>query len=341
MQYRLLGRSGLRVSELCMGTMTFGETGSGWSAEKPESKQMFDTYVDAGGNFIDTANVYSNGISEEYVGEFIADDRDRFVLATKYSLKTRDDPNFAGNHRKNLKRAVAESLDRLNTDHIDLLWMHAWDGMTPIDDVMRALNDLVEIGIVHHIGVSDTPAWVVARANTLADQHGWAPFVAYQGQWNLASRGIEDDVEPMSKHLGLSITPWGCLAGGVLTGKYGTQKTEGEPRRRDVSGWKTNSHEIGIGDEVAKVAKEIGCSAAQVALAWVRGHGNHVVPILGARTAAQLQDNLEVLHVQLGAEQTTRLEAASKHRPNFPHTWLQSAMGRSLLHAGFEDKVER
>lgn len=322
MRYRLLGRSGLRVSELCLGTMTFGETGSGWSAEEPESRAMFDTYVDAGGNFIDTANVYSYGVSEEYLANFIGEDRDRFVLATKYTLKMRDDPNYAGNHRKNLKRSIVESLDRLNTDHVDLLWMHAWDQITPIDDVMRALNDLVELGIVHHIGASDTPAWVVAQANTLADQHGWAPFVAYQGQWNLASRGIEDDVLPMCRALNLAVTPWGCLGGGVLTGKYGSKRQEGEDRRRDVSGWKVTEHEVHMGDEVAAVADEIGCSAAQVALAWVRGFGKDVIPILGARNAEQLADNLAVVDIELTSEHRARLEEASGYKPGFPHSFI-------------------
>ncbi|MFC1662135.1 aldo/keto reductase, partial [Gemmatimonadota bacterium] len=178
MRYKLLGRSGLRVSELGLGTMTFGEEW-GWGASKKESQRIFDAYATAGGNFVDTANRYTEGTSERFVGEFVAADRGHFVVATKYTLFNREgDPNAAGNHRKNMVQSLEASLRRLKTDYIDLLWVHAWDFMTPVDEVMRGLDDLVRAGKVLYVGISDTPAWIVSQANTLADLRGWTPFVA-------------------------------------------------------------------------------------------------------------------------------------------------------------------
>jgi aryl-alcohol dehydrogenase-like predicted oxidoreductase len=199
MRYKLLGKSGLRVSELCLGTMTFGDDW-GWGAPKDESRKMFDAFTEAGGNFIDTANNYTNGTSEKFVGEFTKADRDHFVIATKYTLNEyATDPNFGGNHRKNMRRSVEGSLKRLDTDHIDLLWLHMWDGMTPVEEVMRALDDLVRAGKVLYVGISDTPAWVVSQANTLADLRGWSRLVAYQGEYSLASRAPERDILPMTR----------------------------------------------------------------------------------------------------------------------------------------------
>ncbi|MCW5518156.1 aldo/keto reductase [Muriicola sp. Z0-33] len=220
MKYKLLGNSGLRVSEMALGTMTFG-TDWGWGADKSESKKIFETYANSGGNFIDTANRYTEGTSERFVGEFIKEERDHFVLATKYTLFDKaGDPNFSGNHRKNLMRSVESSLERLDTDYIDLLWVHAWDFLTPVEEVMRGLNDLVSAGKVHYIGVSDTPAWIVAKANTLASHRGWSSFVALQAEYNLLQRDAERDLIPMAQSMGLALTPWAPLAGGALTGKY-------------------------------------------------------------------------------------------------------------------------
>src|SRR5512146_3244183 len=205
MNYHLLGHSGLRVSELCLGTMTFGEDW-GWGASKDESSAIFEAFAAAGGNFIDTANNYTNGTSEKYVGEFTAADRDHFVIATKYTLTERPaDPNFGGNQRKNLSRSVEGSLKRLNSGYIDLLYLHMWDGMTPVDEVMRALDDLVRCGKVLYIGISDTPAWVVSQANMLAGLHGWSQFIALQSPYSLADRALERDLLPMAEALDLGV----------------------------------------------------------------------------------------------------------------------------------------
>lgn len=218
MRYKLLGNSGLRVSELCLGTMAFGEDW-GWGASKEESGRIVDAFAEAGGNFIDTADAYTNGTSERYVGELISPERDRWVLATKYTL-SRDpsDPNGAGNHRKSLVRALDASLGRLGTDYVDLLWVHIWDFVTPVKEVMRALDDQVRAGKVLYVGISDTPAWIVARANALAEQQSWTPFVAFQGQYSLVERTVERDLLPMCEALDLALTAWSPLGSGVLTG---------------------------------------------------------------------------------------------------------------------------
>ena len=220
MRYKLLGRSGLRVSELCLGTMTFGEDW-GWGSSKDVSRKIFDAFAGAGGNFLDTADGYTNGTSEKMVGEFVASERGRWVVATKYSFNQRPgDPNAGGNHRKNMVQALEGSLRRLKTDYVDLYWVHAWDGLTPVDELMRALDDVVRAGKVLYVGVSDTPAWVVSRANTLADCRGWSPFVALQIEYSLVERTPERDLLPMARALDLAVTPWSPLGGGVLSGKY-------------------------------------------------------------------------------------------------------------------------
>ena len=220
MRYKLFGKSGLRVSELALGTMTFGEDW-GWGASKEVSQQMFDAYAAAGGNFIDTANRYTEGTSERFVGEFVAADREHFVVATKFTLKTRTgDPNAAGNHRKNMVQALEASLKRLNMDYVDVFWLHAWDFMTPVDEIMRGLDDLVRAGKVLYVGISDTPAWVVAQANTLAELRGWSRFAGLQIRYSLADRAAERELLPMARALDLAVTPWSVLGAGVLTGKY-------------------------------------------------------------------------------------------------------------------------
>ncbi len=220
MRYKLLGRSGLRVSEMVLGTMTFGEDW-GWGASKEECQKMFEAFVQAGGNFIDTADRYTEGTAEKFVGEFIASDRDYFVLATKYTLfRRRNDPNGHGNHRKSMLTALNASLKRLATDYIDLYWVHAWDFTTPVDEVLRALDDMVRAGKILYVGISDAPAWVVSRANTLAELRGWSQFVAMQLQYSLIERTIEREHLPMARSLDVAVTPWGILGSGVLTGKY-------------------------------------------------------------------------------------------------------------------------
>jgi aryl-alcohol dehydrogenase-like predicted oxidoreductase len=329
MKYRLFGRSGLRVSELALGTMTFG-TDWGWGADRDECRKMFDRYAEAGGNFLDTANNYTGGTSERIVGELVAADRDHFVVATKYSLSTRpDDPNAGGNHRKNLVRALEASLERLGTDYVDLLWVHMWDGMTPVEEVVRALDDLVRAGKVLYVGCSDTPAWAVARAVTLAELRGWAAFCGLQVPWSLADRSVEREHLPLAAALDLAVTPWGVLESGELTGKY--LAPDGRPARSRPE--HVSSRVNDLAREVMAVAADLGRSPAQVAINWVRQQDPScvVIPIVGARSAAQLADNLGCLDLRLSPAQLDRLSAASAFQPGFPRSFLESDHVRALV----------
>jgi aryl-alcohol dehydrogenase-like predicted oxidoreductase len=331
MRYRLLGRSGLRVSELALGTMTFG-TEWGWGASKEESRRIFDAYAAAGGNFIDTANRYTEGTSEKFVGEFIAADRGRFVVATKYTLfNRRDDPSASGNSRKNMVQSLEASLKRLGTDYVDLFWVHAWDFTTPVEEVMRGLDDLVAAGKVLYVGISDTPAWVVAQANTLADLRGWSRFVGLQIRYSLADRAAERDLLPMARSLDIAVTPWSVLGAGVLTGKYkpGDARTAGRAARWDKTG-----RDLAIAAEVVAVADEIGRMPSQVAINWVRQQPGVIIPLIGARTVAQLNDNLGCLDFTLTAGQLQRLSDASQIELGFPHDFLASAEVRDLVSGG-------
>jgi aryl-alcohol dehydrogenase-like predicted oxidoreductase len=325
MRYTLLGRSGLRVSQVALGTMTFGDAW-GWGASEDDCRRMFDTFVEAGGNFVDTASNYTDGQSESILGTLVEPERERFVVATKYTLtRRRDDPNAGGNHRKNLVQTVEASLRRLRSDYVDLLWLHMWDGMTPVDEVVRALDDLVSSGKALYVGISDTPAWVVSQALTLADLRGWTPFVAVQAPYSLADRDVERELLPMAGALGLTFTPWGMLEGGALTGKY---LGEGdEPRRYDEVGPRTNA----MAREVIDVAEELGATPAQVAIAWVRAQPWHTVPIVGARTESQLRENLGALDMELSCEQLERLDAVSEFRAGFPRDFLESEHVRGLI----------
>ncbi len=330
MRYKLLGRSGLRVSELALGTMTFGQDW-GWGCSQDEAKAMFDVFAQAGGNFIDTANRYTNGTSEQYVGEFIAVDRDHWVVATKYTLFDRHgDPSFSGNHRKNMVRSLESSLRRLKTDHIDLFWVHAWDFLTPVDEVMRGLDDLVRAGKVLYVGISDTPAWVVAQANTLAELRGWSPFVALQIRYSLADRAAERDLLPMARAFDLAVTPWSILGAGVLTGKY----SGGGTVKGRASRWHKDERHLAIGDAVVEVAEAIGRSPSQVAINWVRQQEGVIIPLLGASSLAQLQDNLAALDFTLAPEQLQRLDEASKIELGFPHDFLHGEEVRNLVTGG-------
>src|SRR6476646_5332605 len=220
MNYRLLGKSGLRVSEFCLGTMTFGEDWD-WGSSKDDAKKIYDAFREAGGNFIDTANFYTCGTSETFLGEFMKGHRESVVLATKYTnAAPGTDPNAAGNHRKSMVQAVEASLKRLKTDYIDLYWVHIWDGLTPVEEVMRGLDDLVRQGKVLYVGISDAPAWWIAQANTLASLRGWSPFIGLQIEYSLIERTVERELIPMAKALNIGVTAWSPLAGGVLTGKY-------------------------------------------------------------------------------------------------------------------------
>lgn len=334
MRYKLFGKSGLRVSEISLGTMTFGEEW-GWGANKEDSRAIFDAYTKSGGNFIDTANLYTEGTSEKYVGEFIHSDREHFVLATKYTLRMRQgDPNFSGNHRKNLMQSVNASLKRLNTDYIDVLWVHAWDDATPIDEVLRGLDDLVHQGKVHYLGISDTPAWVVSMANTMADLRGWSRFAGLQIRYSLADRTAERDLLPMARALDIAVTPWSILGDGVLSGKYNTDpKSKGRvgqtgPKEKDLK----------LAAEVMRVANAIGASPSQVAIAWMLAqnepHHAPIIPILGASKVQQIVDNLGALEIALPSEHLQALNQASAIEIGFPHDFLQTDHVKNLVYSG-------
>lgn len=336
MRYELLGRSGLRISELALGTMTFGEDW-GWGASEEESRKIFERFAEAGGNFIDTANNYTDGTSERFVGEFVSADRDHFVLATKYSLtERREDPNFGGNHRKNLVRSLEGSLARLGTDRVDVLWLHMWDGMTPMEEVLRAMDDMVRDGKVLYVGFSDTPAWVVAQAVSIAELRGWSRPVAIQAPYSILDRGVERDLLPMAKANDLAVTVWGMLEGGTLTGKY--RAKDGGPTRYEGASEK----ELATGDVVVALSGEIGRSPAQVAINWVRSRRDRaqIVPIIGARTVAQLDDALAVLEFELDADQVRRLEESAPFDLGFPSSFLDSDHVRGLIFGDTDGSID-
>jgi aryl-alcohol dehydrogenase-like predicted oxidoreductase len=339
MRYKLLGRSGLKVSELCLGAMTFGEDW-GWGADKAVCRSILDYFRDKGGNFFDTANLYTGGASERLLGEFLREDRDAAVIATKYSnaIPGGRDPNKAGNQRKNMVQSLEASLKRLGTDRIDLYWVHAWDFFTDCEEVMRGLDDLVRQGKVLYIGISNAPAWVVARCNTLAELRGWSRFVGLQFEYSLIERTAERELIPMARAFDLTAIAWSPLASGILTGKYDVPRQPEQQRRLD----KTSMHTPGIERQteivhaVADIAAEIGASPSQVALAWLRARG--VLPILGARTLAQIEDNLGCLDVRLSPDQMILLDGVSHTPLGFPHEFLEKS--RSVTHGGFTDRID-
>ena len=345
MQYRLLGRSAMRVSELCLGAMTFGEE-SGFGAPVDECRKIFDTFMEAGGNFIDTANMYSNGSSERILSDFIANERERIVLATKYSNTMQgNDPNAGGNHRKNMVQALEASLKRLKTDYVDLYWLHIWDATTPVDEVMRALDDLVRAGKVLHVGVSNTPAWIIANANTVAAFQGWSPFTAMQLHYNLTERSIEADFFDLAKAQNMAITPWSPLANGLLTGKFNRDADEKARAGARLATTRRNmlsEDKIELAEKVTAIAKEAGRSTAQVALAWLRQNPNGtVIPIIGARTVDQLKDNLASADQDLSAEHIAALDELSAPSHNYPASRRANPYVHRMLQGETADKIVR
>ncbi|MEW2400526.1 aldo/keto reductase [Streptomyces sp. NPDC046862] len=323
MRYRLLGRTGLRVSELFLGAMTFGEQG-GVGAPKEECARILDAYAAAGGNVIDTAVNYRGGESERIVGELLKGRRDRFVLSTKYTV-SRDgsDPNAAGNHRKNLTLSLETSLRRLDTDYVDVYWVHIWDRNTPVEETMRALDDAVRSGKVLYVGISDAPAWVVSRANTLAEWRGWSPLSALQVPYSLLNRDAERELLPMAEAFGMSVAAWSPLQNGVLSGKYtrpgGVEPGTATRLSEDAIG----ERERAVAEAVREAADELGATPAQVAIAWTTARFPAVHPILGARRVEQLTDNLGAAGLVLPDEVVARLEAATDFRPGFPYEFIE------------------
>jgi aryl-alcohol dehydrogenase-like predicted oxidoreductase len=332
--YYLLGRTGLRVSRLALGTMTFG-TEWGWGADKETARRLFNAYVDAGGNFFDTADVYTNGTSETWLGEFIAERnlRDKAVIATKFTYNAEPgNPNAGGNGRKNILRAVEGSLKRLGTDYIDLYYLHTWDRVTPAEEVMRTLDDLVRSGKVRHVGLSDVPAWYASRAQTLAEWRGYEPVSALQLEYSLVERNIEREYAALAAEHGMGIAVWGPLANGLLSGKYRPSEDggTGDGRLEAVKGSKIapfrkfTPRNWQIVAELEAVAKEMGRGMAQVALNWIANRPAVATVIVGATKLAQLDDNLAALDFAIPPELAARLDAAGALEALFPYTFFES-----------------
>ena len=338
MKYKLLGTSGLKVSELCLGTMGFGTEG-GWGADKETSFQIMEAFANAGGNFLDTANFYKGGTSEKTIGEFMSNkDRDYFVIATKYSLfDNTTNPNASGNNRKNMMRSVEASLKRLNTGFIDVLYLHIWDFLTPVDEVLRGLDDLVTQGKINYVAISDTPAWIVAKANTVADLMGWNKFIALQIEYSLLQRTPERDLIPMAQHFGMTVTPWAPLAGGALTGKY----LRGEHGRIKQGSNRLNERSQTITKEVIKIAAEAGVEAAHIALSWTMQQSFEAIPIIGATKSDQLKNNLKAIDVKLTVEMFERLNKVSRIELGFPHEFYKEEAVKKNNYGGFFNAIQK
>jgi aryl-alcohol dehydrogenase-like predicted oxidoreductase len=323
-QYITLGRSGLRVSPFCLGAMTFGED-LGWGSSVEESQQIIDRFIELGGNFIDTANFYTKSHSEKIIGDHIGRHsarRDRLVIATKFSGNLYPgDPNGGGSGRKSIIAACENSLRRLQTDYIDLYWLHNWDVHTPIEETLATLEDLVRAGKVRYLGVSDTPAWKIAEANVTARFRGWSAFIGLQIEYSLLERTVEQDLVPMAHEFGLGITPWSPLKSGVLSGKY-TRRNAGQIKadRGLFADSFLTEKAYAIVDELAVIAKAHESTVARVALAWVVAQPGVSSTIIGARRLAQLEDNVKALEVKLSAAELGRLDTLTKPTFGFPQS---------------------
>ncbi|MCS6948417.1 MAG: aldo/keto reductase [Steroidobacteraceae bacterium] len=334
MRYRLLGSSGLKVSELCLGTMTFGAVDT-FGADAETSAGVYAAFRDAGGNFIDTANIYAGGRSEQILARLIAPERSRVVLASKYSMST--DPqelNAGGNSRKNLRESLDATLRRLATDYLDLYWVHIWDGLTPLEETLRALDDAVRAGKVLYVGWSNAPAWVVARAQTLAEWHGWSRGVALQLHYNLLERNVERELLPCAAALGMTVTAWSPLAGGLLTGKYRDAEGAQPAARLTTTGWGRGlltPRNFAIVATLRQVAGRLGRTPAQVAIRWLLQRPGGVIPILGARDARQLHELLAAREFELDADALAELDAASRIDLAYPYSLLRGIGQKMVL----------
>ena len=320
MQYRRFGNTGLRVSELFLGAMTFGDQG-GVGAPLEECRRIIDAYSEAGGNVVDTAINYRGGASEEILGELLVGRRDRFVLATKYTVsRDREDPNGGGNHRKNLRLSLDTSLRRLRTDYLDIYWVHMWDRHTPIEETMRALDDEVRAGRILYVGVSDTPAWIVSQANTLADWRDWTACAGLQVPYSLLQRDIERELLPVAESFGMTVAAWSPLAGGILSGKFTREQDPETGTRIDPSSITERQHKVAT--TVQSVANELGATPSQVAIAWTRTRSHNIHPMIGARRLDQLVDNLGAVDIDLPSDAAAQLEAATDIDLGFPTTFI-------------------
>ncbi|MEV0184256.1 aldo/keto reductase [Streptomyces sp. NPDC050625] len=349
LNYRLMGRSGLRVSDVALGTMLFGAT-NGWGVSAETAKELYDTFRAVGGNYLDTANQYAGGESERIIGGLVAGHREEVVIASKYtnSAPRNGDANAGGNQRKNMVQSVEGSLRRLNTDYLDLYVVHSWDLLTPVDEVMRGLDDLVRAGKVLHVGVSNTPAWVVAQANTMAELRGWSRYVGLQIEYSLLGRSAEAEFFPMAQEFGLSVLAWSPLKNGLLTGKYAAGGGVGSRLSAEVwsspaMAW-SGQHGADVEtvlDALGALAVELDVTPAQLALAWLRHRPIHVVPILGATSVAQLAENLRSAELELTPGQVARLDEASAVPLAYPHPYLAGSMARSFRSGGMFERISR
>jgi aryl-alcohol dehydrogenase-like predicted oxidoreductase len=324
MEQRRFGRTGIRVSELCLGTMTFGR-----EADEATSKAIVDRFLDAGGNFVDTANVYSQGVSEEITGRVLGSRRDEVVLATKVRFRMGDGPNDIGLSRRNIRKEVEASLRRLGTEWIDLYQVHCWDPNTPLDETLSTLNDLVHEGKVRYIGASNFASWHLAKALGSSAVHEWEPFVSLQPEYSLITRDIERELLPQCIEEGLAVMPWSPLAGGVLTGKYKKDSdfpkgTRGGDTETPITfTYRLDERAWNVVEAVGKVAAEVGKTPAQVALNWVVKRPGITAPIIGARNLTQLEDNLGAIGWQLEKPQRDTLAWASAFRLGYPYEFIQ------------------
>ncbi|MGQ7863976.1 aldo/keto reductase [Pseudomonas sp. 32A] len=340
MRYSILGRSGLRVSQICLGTMTFGP-GAEWSRSEAQARGVFDAFVEGGGNFIDTANMYTGGESERIVGHLVADDRERFVVSTKYAnaVPGKGDPNAAGMHRKSLTQSLDASLQRLGLDYIDLYSVHWWDFTTPVEEVHRALDDAIRAGKILHIGLSDVPAWVVSRAQAFHELRGLAPIACMQVEYSLVQRSVEREHLTLADAYDIGVTAWSPLAGGILSGKYTRQQPhEGSKRLDSMQLQALDARNRGIALAVDRVADRLQCSSAQVALAWVMSRG--VIPIIGATRAQQVHENLQAAELELDALTLAELDQASAFDAGHPYSMLGWDMPMSLGYGGMFDQLD-
>ena len=341
--YVLLGRSGLRVSRFCLGTMTFG-TDWGWGSAEDTSRQIFNEFLNTGANFIDTTDGYTNGTSETLIGKFLKErgDRDRVVLATKFGFgREEGNPNSGGNGRKNIYSALHSSLRRLQTDYIDLYWLHNWDTLTPPEEVMSTLDDLVRSGKIRYVGFSNCSGWYLGRAQTIAELRGYERIVALQLEYSLAERNIEREHVPAALEFGMGITPWSPLAGGLLTGRYqasgGNLSGEGRlnaVREHPAFATLFTERNWAIGGELVKVAKEIGRSPAQVALNWVANRPAVSSTIIGASKVQQLHDNLAALDFTISPELLERLNEISAPDVHYPYYFFTAGEFKKMVSSG-------
>ncbi len=325
MKYKRLGNSGLKVSEICFGTMNFGQKNNDFGSTDREARECFDAFVDAGGNFFDTANMYHQGYSEKLLGQFVKRERDRYVIASKITFTPHPhhamyphDPNGAGNSRKNLRRELEDDLRRLDTDYLDVLYLHCWDFSVPATELMSTLNDFVREGKVLYLGVTNAPAYLVTEANMIARQHGWAEFVACEGQMNLMNRTIEREVLPMCDHFGMSLTVYEALAAGLFCGN----EEEIKMRFNGRNYAKPMPRELALVEQASAIAKEVGASIPQVAIAWVKQKGDNIIPIIGGRIRQHVEENMKCLEVVLSEEQIKKLDSLSSLELGFPQDMI-------------------